>query len=181
MKNMTGGLLFCVVAFAMPLSHGGQEASGVYGVDVVVKENPRKRDVTNADGYFVLEALPPGSYTVSFRARPAKDMPHSTGDKVIVADIYSIKIEGAKRPVTRTGLTSDKLLAGVDVAVEVGTGGKVRGQVRPTSSKKMVWIAHRTGSHVPGHWVEERSEEASAQNVLVLSPGDWKAAGIIGK
>ncbi len=171
---MTGGVLFFVVAFATSRIHGGQESSGVFGVDVAVKQNLRKHDVTNADGYFVIEALPPGSYTLTFRARPAKNMTSSIRDKVLVATSYSIKVEGTKGPAGRTGLTSDNLLAGVDIPVDVGAGAKVRGRVLPSGSKKMVWVISRTGSNVPGHWVEEGSEEASPHNVVVYGPSNWQ-------
>lgn len=174
MKNMMPTILLCTVAFATSATYGSQEASGAYGVDVVVKEKPSKHVVTDPNGNFALEALPPGSYTLSFRARPAKDLRSSTSDKVTVATSYSIKIEGTKKPAQRTGLTSDKLLAGVDIAVEAGSGAKIRGQVSPIGSKKMVWVARQTGSHIPGHWAEEGSEEASPHNILVYSPGSWQ-------
>ncbi len=92
MKNMTGGILFCVVAFATSDIFGSQEDPGVAGVDVVVKQMPNKRDVTNSWG-LSLDPLPAGSYTLSFKARPAKEMRGRTRDKVIVATMYSIKIE----------------------------------------------------------------------------------------
>jgi hypothetical protein len=176
-KNRTRSFLFCTVAFATSVIYGSQEASGVYGVDVVVKQKPGKHAVTDPNGNFALEALPPGSCTLSFRARRAKDLAvwnRLTSDKVTVATSYSIKIEGTKSPVNRNGLTSDKLLAGVDIAVEVGSGAKVRGQVLPAGSRKMVWVAHRTGSNMPGHWAEEGSEEASPHNIVVYGPANWQ-------
>ncbi len=173
MKSITWGILFCIVSFVRPPAYGGQEASGVYGVEVVVKEKPGKRTATDVNGNFVLTALPAGSYTLSFRARPAKEMPSSTGDKVIVATMYSIKIEGTKGTLKRNGLTSDKLLAGVEVPVAAGLGGNVRGEVRPVSSKKMVWVPNRTGSLVPGHWAEEGSDETSPHHIYELGPGNW--------
>lgn len=73
-------------------------------------------------GAFALDPVPAGSYTLSFKARPANASKGSTSDKVIVATLYSIKVEGTKRPVNQTGLTSDQLVAGVEIAVEVGPG-----------------------------------------------------------
>ena len=172
---MTAGVVFCVVAFATSVVYGGQESTGVYGVDVVVKQKPGKHDVTNADGIFALEALPAGSYTLSFKARPANKSKGITSDKVIVATSYSIKIEGTKRPVNQSGLTSDKLVAGVDVPIEVGSGAKVRGRVLSGASKKMVWIPPLAGSNLPGHWTEEGSKEASRHNTAVYSGADWQA------
>jgi hypothetical protein len=128
MKKMIRGILLAWTVFAACVIYGGQPP-GVAGVDVIVKQNPSKRAVTDARGNFAFDALPPGSYTLTVRARKAKDTPSTTASKVTVASSYSIKVEGTKRSVNQTGLTSDKLLAGVDIAVEVGAGAKVRGQV----------------------------------------------------
>lgn len=176
MKRMTVRVVFCVLTLATPVAYGAQESTGVYGVDVVVKQNPGKHDVTNSDGIFALEALPAGSYTLTFKARPANKSKGITRDKVIVATSYSIKIEGTKRPVKQSGLTSDKLLAGVDIAVEVGSGAKVRGRVLSGANKHMVWIPPLAGSNLPGHWAEEGSMEASRHNTAVYSGADWQAA-----
>jgi hypothetical protein len=167
MKNMMRGILFWVVALATSVGYGGQEPNGVAGVDVVVKQMPSKRDVTNGWGIFALEPLPAGSYTLSFKARPAHDSGNVTKDKVIVATLYSIKVEGTKHPVKQIGLTSDKLVAGVEIPVEVGSGAKIRGQVLPGASKKMVWIPKEPGSNLPGHWAEEGSKEASVHHTEV--------------
>src|ERR1041385_8037007 len=118
---MLAGFLFCVVSFVGTLvSYSEKEAPGVAGVDVIVKQMPNRRDVTNSWGIFALDPLPAGSYTLSFKARPANKSKGSTSDKVIVATLYSIKIEGTKHPIQKTALTSDKLVAGVEIAVEVG-------------------------------------------------------------
>jgi hypothetical protein len=177
MKNMMRGVLFCAVAFATSVIYGGQEASGVYGVDVIVKERQKNFAVTDPNGNFVLAPLPVGAYTLSLRARRLEDLRHSTNDKVIVATSYLIKIEGTKNTITKSGLTSDKLLAGIDISVEVGPGAQVRGRVLPGEKKEWVWIPQRTGSRVPGHWAEKGSEEASAHNIRVLSAGDWVGIG----
>ena len=173
MKVTMRGLLFCAVASATSLAYGGQEASGVYGVEVAVKERPKKHDVTNAAGYFVLEGLPSGNCTLSFRAQRSKEMTSSIRDKVLVATSYSIKIEEPKGSINRSGLTSDDLLAGVEIPVKVGAGAKVRGQVLPGARKEMVWVPTRTGSNVPGHWAEKGQEEASPHNIGVYGPGNW--------
>jgi hypothetical protein len=75
---------------------------------------------------------------------------------------YSIKIDGAKRSVNKTGLTSDDLVAGVDVIVDLGPGARIHGQVASSTLKNMVWIMKEPGSNLPGHWVEEGSPEALA-------------------
>src|SRR5205807_9978099 len=150
------------------------ETPGVAGVDVLVKQMPSRRNVTNAWGIFALEPLPAGSYTLSFKARPANKSKGTTSDKVIVATLYSIKIDGTKHPVKQTGLSSDKLVAGVEIAVEVGAGAKIRGEVLPGASKKMVWVPPVPGSNLPGHWAEEGSNEASRYHTEVYSARDWQ-------
>ena len=113
-------------------------------------------------GNFSLEGLPAGSYT---RVLPqnAKDTKTASTTKALVATSYSIKVEGTKRPITQSGLTSDKLLGGVDIRVEVGAGAKVRGQVLAGGLQKMVWIPKEPGSNIPGHWAAADSAEAKAK------------------
>jgi len=142
MKHMTRGILLLFVLSTLPVIYGEAPPKGVAGVSVVVKQNPSKHTVTDARGNFSLEALPAGSYTLTS---------------------YSIKVEGTKRPITQSGLTSDKLLAGVEIRVEVGASAKVRGQVLAGGLKKMVWIPGETGSHMTGHWAEADSAEAKAR------------------
>ena len=175
MKNMTRSILLAWTVFAACAIYGGQ-SPGVAGVDVVVKQNPGKHSVTDARGNFAFDALPPGSYTLAFRARKSNDTPATTTSKVTVASTYSIKIEGTKRAVNQSGLTSDKLVAGVNVAVEVGPGAKVRGQVLAGEVKKMVWIPKEPGSHIPGHWAEAGSKEAAAHNSQVLNADETRDA-----
>ncbi len=162
MKQMTRGIVVLLVALATPVSYGGEPAHGVAGVDVIVKQRPSDRAVTDGHGNFAIEALAGGSYTITFRARKAEDLHHSTSDRVIVATTYSIKIDGAKRAVNKNGLTTEDLLVGYDVNVDLGAGARIRGQVAAAASKSMVWIPQETGSHIPGHWVEEGSAEAKA-------------------
>jgi len=107
MNNIMRMALFCGVAFATTLVSGGELGIGVAGVDVIVKQIPSKRDVTNSWGIFAFAPLPAGAYTLTFKARPAKDSKSMTRDKVIIATLSSIKIEGTKRPVNQRGLTTD--------------------------------------------------------------------------
>jgi microcystin-dependent protein len=173
MKHMIRGILVLSVLFAMPVVYGQAPApKGVAGVSVVVKQNPSKRTVTDARGNFSLEGLPAGSHTLTIRPQKAQDTKTASTTKVIVATSYSIKVEGTKRPVNKSGLTSDTLLAGVDVPVEVGAGAKVRGQVLAGGQKKMVWIAAEVGSHMQGHWVDADSKEAAAHNTVRISNDD---------
>ena len=160
---MTRGIVFFLVACATSVVYGGQPPApprGVHGVEVILKQNPSSRTMTNTRGLFGFEGLAPGSYTLTFRARKAKDTKTDKGDEVTVATSYSIKIDGTKRPVTTTNLTSNNLIAGVDVPIQVGPNAKVRGQVAAGGLKKMVWIPQEPGSHIPGHWAEADSVEA---------------------
>jgi hypothetical protein len=176
MKNMTRVILSLLVASATTVSYGGQPPRGVAGVDVVVKQNPSKRAVTDARGSFALDGLAPGSYTLSFRARKAANTKTTTTDRVTVGTSYSIKIDGAKRSVTQSSLTGDKLLTGVDLRIEVGSGAKIRGQVAAGAMKKMVWIPKEPGSNIPGYWAEEGTVAASRANVVTHSQDDMREA-----
>jgi hypothetical protein len=169
--RITRSILPLFVAFTVSAIQGGQPALGVAGVEVMVRQNPSKHVVTDARGNFAIDALPAGSYTLAFRAQKAKDS-KTPASKVTIADSYSIKIEGTKRPVNQSGLTSNRLLGGLDIAVEVGSAAKIRGQVLAGGTKKMVWIAAALGSNVPGHWAEEGSKEASAYNRVQISNDD---------
>jgi Carboxypeptidase regulatory-like domain len=162
MKQMTRGVVLLLVALATPVIYGGEPPRGVAGVDVVVKQRPSDSAVTDARGNFAIEALAAGSYTLTFRARKAENLHHSTSDKVIVAMAYSIKIDGTKHAVNKSRLTSDDLMAGVDVDVDLGPGARIRGQVASGALKNMIWIPREPGSNLPGHWVEEGSAEARA-------------------
>jgi hypothetical protein len=174
--KITHGILLLSVIVAMPDVYGQAPPppKGVAGVNVVVKQNPTKRSVTDARGSFSLEGLPAGSYTLTFRPQKAKDTKTASTTKAIVASSYSIKVDGTKRPITKSGLTSDALLAGLDVPVEVGAGAKVRGQVLAGGLKKMVWIAPEVGSHFSGHWVDADSKEAAAHNSERVSGEDFR-------
>jgi hypothetical protein len=56
----------------------------------------------------------------------------------------------------------------------VGSGAKVRGQVLAGAVKKMVWIAAALGSHMPGHWADADSKEASAYNRVGVNNDDLR-------
>ena len=175
MKHMTCGILLLSALFTIPVAYGQAPApKGVAEVSVVVKQSPAKRTLTDARGTFSLEGLPAGSYTLTIRPQKAQDTKTASTTKAIVATSYSIKIEGTKRPITRSGLTSDALLAGLDVQVELGPGAKVRGQVLAGGLKKMVWIAPEVGSHFQGHWVEADSKEAARHNSARVSGEDFR-------
>jgi hypothetical protein len=179
MKNITLAIVGSFVAFATSALYGGPPAPGVAGVDVVVKQQPNKHAVTDSHGTFAFDGLAPGSYTLAFRAREARDLTRTTEhrnpkvsmDKVTVASSYSIKIEGTKHAVNQSGLTSDKLMAGITVPVDVGAGGKLRGQVFAAEMQNMVWIPKEVGSNLGGHWAAADSAEAKKHRI-VHSPQD---------
>ena len=160
MKNMTRCFVFFVVALAASVSYGDQEPSGVAAVNVAVKQNPKKKAVTDAQGNFVLSALPAGSYTLFVWGPSAKDVHQTTGSVLIVATSYAIKVEGAKRSADQNHLTSDRLIAGVDIPVVVGPSGNVRGRVLAEGLKRFVWVPRTSETNLPGHWTEEGSADA---------------------
>lgn len=161
MKTMTRCIVLLLVALATPVIYGEPDR-GVGEVDVIVKQKPSDRAVTDGRGNFSIEALAAGSYTLTFRARKAANLHQSISDKVIVATVFSVKIDGAKNAVKKTGLTADDLIAGVDIKVDLGPGARIHGQVASGALKKMVWIEKESGSNLPGRWVEEDSAEAKA-------------------
>ena len=138
----------------------GEQPRGVAGVDVILKQNPAKRAVTDARGGFAFDGLPAGSYSLTFKAKKAADTKTKSTTNVTVATSYSIRIDGAKR-VIKTGLTSDNLIGGFELRVD-GAGSKIRGQVMADALKKMVWIPKEPGSNIPGRWVPADSPEAKA-------------------
>ncbi len=161
-RNMTFGVALALMAVAVDSAFGGQpQTVGVAGVEVIVKQKPTARAVTDARGTFALGGLPAGSYTIAFKARKANDVQQPT-TKATVATSYGIKIEGTKRSVIQTGLTSDKLIAGLELKVDIAGGSQVRGQVTAGAVKNMVWVPKEPGSNIPGHWVDANSPEAKA-------------------
>jgi hypothetical protein len=159
MKNMTRGIVFLLVALATPVIDGSQPGSGVAEVDVIVKQSPTKRRITDERGNFSFAGLAPGRYTLTFRGRKADALPEATRSEVIVGDTYAIKIEGVKRGVNQTGVTSDRLIAGLEINVELLPGAQLHGEVRALAPKRLVWIGPKVGSNVPGRWVQVDSSE----------------------
>jgi hypothetical protein len=158
--NMTFGIALALTTVAVCSAFGGpQQPVGVAGVEVIVKQKPSARAVTDARGTFVLNGLPAGSYAIVFKARKAADVKAPT-NKAVVATTYGIKIEGAKRNITQNGLTSDNLIGGLEVKVDVAGGSTLRGQVSAGAVKNMVWIPKEPDSNIPGHWAEAGSPEA---------------------
>jgi hypothetical protein len=173
MKNIRRGILFCVVAFSTSLTYGGQEPSGVAEINVAVKQKSGKPAVTDAQGNFILDALPAGSYTLFVWARSAKDLQPTTRNVMVVATSYSIKVEGAKRSAKQSNLTSDALIAGVDIPIEVGPGAKIRGRVLAEGLKRFVWVPKTSDTNLPAHWAEEGASDAvPSHNIGVIRRSD---------
>lgn len=111
------------------------------------------KGVTDPKGTFATSNLPAGNYTVQFNANSAVVKGHS----------YSIVVSAGSKKVSSSSVAGEKLTGGgVAMKVEVGSNLNITGQVAATdktTSKKMVWIAPMTGTHMPGHWVEEGSAE----------------------
>src|SRR5436190_12958664 len=118
MKTIAHGIILVVLTVAISAIYGEEPPRGVNGVDVILKQDPRTHALTDRRGNFALDALPAGSYTLTFRARKASGITKSVSDKVIVATSYSIKIDGTKRALDKSGLMSDDLLDGVEVDVD---------------------------------------------------------------
>lgn len=170
MKHMIRGILLLSILLGLPVAYS-QTPKGVAGVTVTLKQSPAKRSVTDARGTFSFEGLPAGSYTLTFKAAKAQDTKTVSTTQTIIATSYSVNVEGGAHPITQK-LTSDSLIAGVDVPVQLGAGAKLRGQVLAGGLKKMVWIAPEVGSHFPGHWVDADSKEAAAHNTNRISNDD---------
>jgi len=158
MKKITLGIAIMTAALAASPVYGAEGPRGVAGVDVIVKQNPAKRAVTDARGGFAFEGLPAGSYTLTFKAKKAQDTKTQSTSNVTVATSYSIRIDGARR-VIKTGLTTNDLIGGLELRVD-GAGARIRGQVMADALKKMVWIPKEPGSNIPGRWVPADSPEA---------------------
>lgn len=158
MKKITFGIAVMTAAFAASPLNGAEGPRGVAGVEVILKQNPSKRAMTDTRGTFAFDGLPAGSYTLTFKAKKAKDTKEVATNKVTVAMSYSIRIDGARR-VVKSGLTSDNLIGGFELRVD-GAGSKIRGQVIADALKNMVWIPKEPGSNIPGRWVEANSSDA---------------------
>lgn len=165
-------LAVCLIAVQV---NGAEPARGVAGIDVVLKQRPNLHAVTDGGGNFVLTDVPRGAYTLSLRGGGASHGKSGPADKAAVAESYSIKIEGAKRPITQSGVASAKLMSGLDIAVQTDAGGRIQGRVTAGAVKKMVWIAQETGSNIPGHWVEAGSPEARGKATVTHSREDMNA------
>jgi hypothetical protein len=129
------------------------------------------KGATNSKGTFSTAKLTPGNYTVQFSS-PSGGI---TGN-------YAIVVSAGTKKVSATGVVGEKFArGGVALKVEVGSGLNIAGQVASEepggvskNGKKMVYIGPKTGSNMPGHWVEE----GSAEHMEAKTAGSLSAKGI---
>src|SRR5438105_4218008 len=176
MKNMTGGILFILVALTRLGSYGGLTVPGVARADVAVKPNPSNptfkvtvadaggkvafKGLTDTSGSFATGNLAAGNYVVQLNS--------STG--ATKGDQYTVVIAAGKKKVSAESVAGEKFNAGgVAMKIDVAGGLKVTGQVAASTvkidqktKKKLVYIPSRIGSNLPGRWVPADSAEAVA-------------------
>ena len=119
---------------------------------------------TNADGTFSTGSLNAGRYVVQFNAT----------NSAVNGDQYALVISAGKRKVVADSVAGEKFLGGgVAMRLEVGSGLKISGlvtsalnvRVDPKTGKRLVWLAPRIGSNMPGRWVPADSAQiVSARN-----------------
>jgi Carboxypeptidase regulatory-like domain len=129
---------------------------------VVVSNSSGKaiyKGATDAKGTFATAELQPGSYVVQVAAKRSADV---TGKN------FAVVISAGKKKVAAESIAGEKFNgAGVAMRIEVGAGANIAGQVTSAitakvdkNGKKLVWIAPKLGSHLPGHWAAADSAEA---------------------
>lgn len=153
MKKMIRSILLSLLLTA-GVAHGAVPA-----VNVTVSDAAGKaafKGATNAKGIFATAKLKPGNYAVQFNSPNA-----------MKGTNYTIVVSAGTKKVSAAGVAGEKFAkGGVALKVDVGAGLNITGQVAAEENgaskngKKMVWIPPATGSHLPGHWVEEDSAEA---------------------
>jgi hypothetical protein len=166
MKKMIRSTVASLLCIAAGLAYGG-----VPPVNVTVSDAGGKaafKGTTNAKGTFATSNLKPGNYTVQFNSTSA----------AVKGNHYTIVVSAGAKKVSAGSVPGEKFdRGGVALKVDVGAGLNITGQVAAEaaaavskSGKKMVYIPPQTGSHFPGHWVEEGSAEAvAAKNAGTIS------------
>ena len=131
------------------------------------------KGATDINGVFSTGNLAAGNYVVQFNSSTATTTGHS----------YTLVIAAGKKKVSAQSIDGGKLSAdGVAMKIAVASGSRISGQVAASNvkidektKKMMVYIAPRTGSNMPGHWVPADSAEAiAAQNSGELRKEDIK-------
>jgi hypothetical protein len=155
MKNMIRNAILSLFLIAPSIMYGG-----VPPMNVIISDAGGKaayKGATNTTGAFATTKLKPGNYVVQL----------NTNSSAVKGNRYTIVVAAGTKKVAANAVPGEKFTGGgVALKVDVGAGLNITGQVAadsgPTSKsgKKMVWIPKRTGSNMPGHWVEEDSAEA---------------------
>jgi hypothetical protein len=149
--------LISLPALAFILIRASVAYAGIPPVNVTISDAGGKaafKGATNSSGAFATANLKPGNYVVQFNSSSA----------AMKGKHYALVVSAGKKKVSASAVPGEKFAAGgVAMKVDVGAGLNITGQVaameKAASSKKMVWIEPMTGSHLPGHWVEEGSAE----------------------
>jgi hypothetical protein len=154
MKKMIRSLAMSFLIVGAAMAYGG-----IPPMNVTVSDASGKaafKGATNTSGAFATAKLQPGNYVVQFNS--------SSGE--LKGKQYAVVIAAGKKKVSADVAGEKFAGGGVAMKVDVGAGlnimGQVAAQTGPVSKggKKMVWIAKKTGSNMPGHWAEEDSAEA---------------------
>jgi hypothetical protein len=154
MKNLSRSLLLFGGLFAATIVFGGVPPLTVTVSNAGGKAN--FKGMTDAKGTFATGTLQPGNYVVQL----------SSNSGAVKGKYYTLAVSAGKKKVSAGAVPGEKLAGGgVAMKVDVGAGLNITGQVEEAKNvskngKKMVWIPPVTGSHFPGHWVEEGSPEA---------------------
>lgn len=131
-------------------------------LSVLVSDSTGKtayKGVTDGKGVFATAALSPGQYVVQFTSKRGVEMKGNS---------FTLVVSAGKKKVVAGSVAGEKFSGGgVAMKVEVGAGANVSGQVTNATTtksdkdgRKMVWIAPRLGSNLPGHWAAPDSAEA---------------------
>ncbi len=171
MTNIPRSLVLALTLFsAATLS----AATGGASFDITVKQKANGKVVfqgnTDPRGSFSTAGLEPGSYTVEFKTKNAA---------AIKGQDVAIELSTGKGAVTKSSAPAGKFSSGVALNVDVKSGAKLSGQVRPSAvvasqsaaelgrgkvkienGKRYVWVAGEIGSQMGGRWVEEGTEGA---------------------
>src|ERR1700682_695881 len=107
------------------------------------------KGATNADGTFATTNLKPGNYVVQLNST----------NSALKGNQYSVVISAGKKKVSASAVAGETFTVGVAMKIDLGASVNITGQVAVESKvamkdgKKMVWLAPRIGSNLPGRWV----------------------------
>jgi hypothetical protein len=154
MKKMIPSIVMSLLLVAAAMVYGG-----IPPLNVIVSDAAGKaafKGATNTSGTFSTAKLQPGNYVVQLNSSSAE----------LKGKQYAVVVAAGKKKVSADVAGEKFAGGGVAMKVDVGAGLNITGQVAAQtgpvskSGKRMVWIPKKTGSSIPGHWVEEDSAEA---------------------